>query len=662
MLFIKQNFMNTISKLILFIFLISQFRIYSQDISIPGFRTTDPQKLSAHITKDIKSDSDKVVAIHKWITNNIKYDVKKWLNFNYDPVPLNKVLKKRKANCLGYSELFNALCKYAGINSVKVTGYNKNMTVDYVDNYYLDEHAWNAVLLNNKWKFVDDCWDAGGIAYSKITFLGHIVKFVTFGKKIIIKYKPHFVKSPSDAHFLKNGNQYKHDHLALNPLWQLIEPNITMSQFKADSAYHFPVSNKNETRKYDEANDKERLAYSLADEYYKIIDDGIDGNKFNSRNHYCLGKAWVSIAENEAAKIAPESVNKTEQIKLCDSVIDCIQNAIVEYDTNASFLHNQKNELLANNIIKKNTCIQQNNKLIRSTKYVLRNLNNGIALSKRNIKYSKKLIKLYKGKLDKLKKSTSFYKKKHPLKASPMDSLNFYYDVFFTSDSIALQQDSVKDNFTNQDNLYKRILKNMNAYTSGSNRFLNLETKLELTRYFYYDDFDYSVRSLKDTVIKLKYDNDLLLFSDSVFMIKLLYYKLKQTRQKVYRQASLFKNKAQFLTKLKGTVVSEGNLTDEYEKNLDLMEEDFNSFSSIMKDWISKYSDLKRYCRKQKVLTQTELGSYIDEKTTEYGFYAVRSGYIKHHYLALISNNKFHLKEANEIKRDAEKMKKKLEK
>lgn len=652
--------MKTTYNIFILFLLITHLSLYSQNVSIPVFRTTDPQKLSAHITKDIKNDSDKIVAIHKWITENIKYDVKKWLNFNYDPVPLNKVLKKRKANCLGYSELFNALCKNAGINSVKVTGYTKDITVDYVDNFYLDEHAWNAVLLNNKWKFIDDCWDAGYIEYSKISVLGHIVKFITFGNKIIIKYKPNFVKAPADDYFLKSGNKYKIDHLALNPLWQLMQPNITLNQFRADSSFHFLLSKKNDFRKYDTARDKERLAYSLADDNYKIIDDGIAGNTFNFRNHYCLANAWYATAENDASKISFASDNKIEQTELCDTVIYSAKQAIIEYDTNASFLRRQKNELISNNIIKKNICIQQNNKLIRSTKFVLRNLKNGIALSKRNIKYSKKLIKTYRGKLKKIKKSSSFYTKKLSKTTNVIDSLNFYYDVFFTTDSIILQQDSMKNNFTNQDNLYNTILNNSKAYSEGSNTFMKMEKKLKLVRYSYYDDFDLNIRAIKDTIIENKYDNDQLLFSDSVFMLKLLYYKLKQTRNTVMRQASLFKSKAQFLTKLKGTVVSEGNLSEEYEQNLKLMEKDVNAFSDVMKGWIEKYSDMKRYCRKQKALTKKELASYIDEKATEYSFYTVRSGYIKHHYAALISNNKFHLKKTNVLKRAVEKMKKKL--
>lgn len=655
--------MRTKLNFLVVLFFIFQFRLYSQDISLPSFRTTDPQKLSEHITKGISNDSDKVAAIHYWITHNIKYDVKKWLNFNYDPVPLDIVLKKHKANCLGYSELFNELCKYAGIKTVEVKGYVKDNNVDIVDDFYLDEHAWNAVLLSGQWKFADDCWDAGYIKYSKVTFFGHVVKFITLGKVVIIKYKPHFVKDPGDYYFLKSASYYKRDHLPLNPLWQLSAPKITIKQFSTDSAYYFglePFSN--DGRKYDIESDHEKMIYYTSDNNFKTIDDGIKGNNFNFRNHYRLANSYYALAENEISKIDPVSVNKNLQKESCDTVIYFTRKAMTEYDTNAFYLHKQKNELLINNLIKKNTLIKQNNNLIRSTKFALRNLNNGITVSKKNIKTAKKIIKIYHEKLNKLKKSKSFYKKKYSNTAVPMDSLNYYYDVFFKSDSITLQRDSMKQYFRIQDDLYKNINTDFSAYSLGSARFTSIEDLLELVRYEYFDDYDYEVRMLKDTVLKFKYDNDLLLFSDSIFMVKLLHSELRHIKNKVYTQARFFREKAQSLTKLKGACIKECTLSEQYEQNLQSMVEDVNSFSKIMTGWISRYSELRHFCRKQRAMTKKELRSYMDEKNTEYGFYGVRSHHIKHHYAALISNSKFHFKQTSDLKRKAERLKKKLEK
>ncbi|HNW99269.1 MAG TPA: transglutaminase domain-containing protein [Bacteroidales bacterium] len=657
--------MHFFSKII-FIFSFTCFftlGIYSQNLSIPAFRTTDCRKLSEHITKELASDSDKVVAIHKWITHNIKYDVKKWLNFNYDPVPLKKVLKKRKANCLGYSELFNELCKYANLKSVKVTGYVKDINVDSVDNFYLDEHAWNAVLLNNKWKNIDECWDAGYIKYSKVTLFGHIVKALTFGKTIIIKYKPHFVKNPSDNYFLRSGKFFSYDHLSLNPLWQLNSTGFSIKQFKADDAFYFkniPNNIKNDI--YDNANNNERMNYYSSDENYKIIDDGIRGNRFNFRNHYCLARAYYAIAENEISKFDLNSINKVEQNELYDTVISCVQKSLIEYDTNASYLRKQKNELLTNSIIKKNTVIRQNNNLIRATKNIYRNLSNGKKLAKKNIKLAKKLTKTYESKYKKLEKNKSFFKTKLAKSPTPIDSLKYYYDALFTSDSIAWQQDSINIFFTNGDKSHKIISKNINEYAIGSELYTNIETTLKATRFEYYDDLDHEIRMLKDTVLAHKYMNDANLFIDSTFFFKALYKDLKLIKNKIYRQSFLFKNKAAYLTKLKASCINEGNLKEEYEQNLLVLKKNIETFSTQMEDWISRYNEFKRFCRKQKSLTKAELISYINEKATEYGFYTVRNKYIKHHFSALISNNKYHVKKTMELKRKAESHKKKLEK
>lgn len=655
--------MRSFALYISFLFLIIVQKAFSQDLSLPSFHTTDPQKLSEHITKGIKNDSDKVAAIHYWITHNIKYDVKKWLNFNYDPVPLEKVLKQHKANCLGYSQLFNELCNYAGIKAVEVKGYIKDNNVDLVDNFYLDEHSWNAVLLNGKWKYVDDCWDAGYIKYSKVAFFGHIVKFVTSGRVIIVKYKPHFIKDPGDYYFLKNDSYYKRDHLALNPLWQLAVPNITLKQFKADSTYYFGLEpSPKDGRKYDYTSDNEKSAYCLSDDSYKTISDGWNGNKFNFRNHYCLAKSFFAAAGNEFAKIGSGSSNKAMQKDLCDTVIYCTNKAMDEYDTNAVYLHKQKSELLSHNIIKRNTLISNNNKLIRSTKFVLRNLDNGIALSGKNIKTARKMLKAYREKYKKLRKSRSFYKKRSAKTAMMTDSLNYYYDAFFYGDSLSIQHDSMKKYFSLQDAVYKNITKNSSAYSTGSARFSSIEDMLILVRYEYFDDYDYEVRMLKDTVLSKKFDNDLLLFSDSIFMIKLLYFDLKLLKSKIYAQSRFYKLRANSLTRLKGACVNEGSLAEEYENNLKAMRADVDSLSDIMKVWIERYADLRHFCRKQKAMTKKELNAYLREKSTEYGFYGVRSRYIKHHYAALISNNKFHLRQTSDLKRKAERLKKNIEK
>ena len=126
------------------------------------------KKLNEKIISGSESDREKVEIIHDWITHNIKYNVQKYLDYDFTVVPLDKILKSKKAICYGYSSLFDALCTLNGIPSVTVNGYVKSPEVDPVDSFYLDQHCWNAVLLDDTWFLLDVTWDAG---YTGLTVL-----------------------------------------------------------------------------------------------------------------------------------------------------------------------------------------------------------------------------------------------------------------------------------------------------------------------------------------------------------------------------------------------------------------------------------------------------------------------------------------------------------
>ena len=61
---------------------------------------------------------------------------------------VEKLLKKRKAVCQGYSNVFSFLCNQSGIRSFVVTGY----ALKKVDSL---GHAWNMVNINKQWYLID---------------------------------------------------------------------------------------------------------------------------------------------------------------------------------------------------------------------------------------------------------------------------------------------------------------------------------------------------------------------------------------------------------------------------------------------------------------------------------------------------------------------------
>ncbi|MCR5737038.1 MAG: hypothetical protein K6G64_05250 [Eubacterium sp.] len=107
-------------------------------------------------TKKKKSDYQRILAIHKYICKNTKYDIKHVGNtaakYHYLHTAYG-VFVKKKAVCDGYSIAFKELCDYYKIPCMIVYGRVKNKYGVY------ENHAWNVVKLKKKWYAVDSTWD-----------------------------------------------------------------------------------------------------------------------------------------------------------------------------------------------------------------------------------------------------------------------------------------------------------------------------------------------------------------------------------------------------------------------------------------------------------------------------------------------------------------------
>lgn len=134
------------------------------------------EDLAGDLTKNFSKDSDKVRAIFRWITKNVSYDWEEYRkqsrNFSEVDVNLSKqkqqekwngiyydyateVLHKKKGICEGYSLLFYELCKQAGIKCLIVHG---KADAGESGKVVWRSHAWNKVLIDGKWYYVDSCW------------------------------------------------------------------------------------------------------------------------------------------------------------------------------------------------------------------------------------------------------------------------------------------------------------------------------------------------------------------------------------------------------------------------------------------------------------------------------------------------------------------------
>ncbi|MCQ2978718.1 MAG: transglutaminase-like domain-containing protein [Clostridia bacterium] len=110
-------------------------------------------KLAKEITKDCKTDEEKINAVYDYITKNFTYDFTKIyrISSTYKP-DLEKLFDEKKGICYDYSAIFAGMLRSLDIPTKMVKGYAVADQSTY--------HAWNQVLVNGEWKTVDTTNDA----------------------------------------------------------------------------------------------------------------------------------------------------------------------------------------------------------------------------------------------------------------------------------------------------------------------------------------------------------------------------------------------------------------------------------------------------------------------------------------------------------------------
>ena len=131
------------------------------------------------VTADCQDDREKILAINRWIVDNIAYDSDmsgndyyEWIeNHPEDTVRLDNPLHaftEGYALCYGYAKLTTLMMGYAGIDCVYLAGRIPTEADQQIDDVIDEEsmktvnHAWNAVKLDDRWYMIDTCLDARG--------------------------------------------------------------------------------------------------------------------------------------------------------------------------------------------------------------------------------------------------------------------------------------------------------------------------------------------------------------------------------------------------------------------------------------------------------------------------------------------------------------------
>lgn len=117
--------------------------------------------LSDEIVAGIDNDYDKAVALSHWVSENIYYDFDaRDKSVTEETVCLEHTLKERRTVCVGFSNLYAALCQAQGLQVLNIRGC---VTSDEIDYSELDtrviNHEWNCVLIDGRWVTIDTVWN-----------------------------------------------------------------------------------------------------------------------------------------------------------------------------------------------------------------------------------------------------------------------------------------------------------------------------------------------------------------------------------------------------------------------------------------------------------------------------------------------------------------------
>ena len=207
----------------------------------------DLAALTQELTSPYSEQQFKARAIFKWITENIRYDYKyynKYYHKGKEPKTykckddrdcetkrivwetnyIDKVLRKKKAVCQGYSMLFKKMCDIAGLKSEVVTGYVRTEHYQ-VGSAGTLNHAWNAVWIDSAYYLLDATWAAGGCGKDDD------------GKLL------YFSKNFNEYYWLTPAADFARNHYPQNNKWVLM-PNYSKDSFAANP-YYFPSEIKN---------------------------------------------------------------------------------------------------------------------------------------------------------------------------------------------------------------------------------------------------------------------------------------------------------------------------------------------------------------------------------------------------------------------------------
>ncbi|OHX64061.1 transglutaminase domain-containing protein [Flammeovirga pacifica] len=279
----------------------------------PKHATTSVAALADYLTANENTDRQKALNIYTWIVHNIELDIKAYTEKKVHYETAEYVLKKRKGISHDFANLFLKLCESANIETHLITGHiftdNKSITT----NFYKANHSWNSVYLDGEWHLVDVTWGCGVISKQQTKS--------SFFKKKSNFYRPQFISKVDYSYFCTSPKLFIETHLPSNPVWQLLEYEVTVQDFIAG---RFPFANTvvRNSAKLDE--------YILLEDAESFYIDAKNAISYNKKNFSTMGVASLKMAESMLDK-KDSTISKEELHDILSKYYEEATNSAYSY-------------------------------------------------------------------------------------------------------------------------------------------------------------------------------------------------------------------------------------------------------------------------------------------------------------------------------------------
>ncbi|HXC05222.1 MAG TPA: transglutaminase domain-containing protein [Bacteroidia bacterium] len=268
--------------------------------------------LTHYLCRGAGSEEEKAWRIYSWEAHHIKYDIKAAQKGRVRSIKPSVTLWRRKAVCDGYSKLFLAMCKEAGLEALRIEGYSKDFYFDPGDCFYKDGHSWNAVKLSGKWYLIDVTYGAGGVEPKPMplrTFLRKLVHLPSV--RHVLRFKRDF----SPIWFCSDPAFFMVSHAPDDPMWQMLTDEENLHRFEG---VRLGKDSMAELEKQPVGilgmENPQADGYVKSDELSKIVVKADNGYEYNLRNNKLKAYKEMALADTFYNAAGRKGKNPEEQI------------------------------------------------------------------------------------------------------------------------------------------------------------------------------------------------------------------------------------------------------------------------------------------------------------------------------------------------------------